>query len=139
MVLAILTTYLFNTFSTDKISSKLKISSLHPSESMILQLLNIKFPRIPFREAMEKYGTDKPDLRNPLIIQNITDIFKREDVGFDIFKKLVKNGSVVKAIITKKKTITIFFINFLMSINFNINVIFIKNMISINLFFILFF
>ena len=50
---------------------------------------------------MEKYGTDKPDLRNPLIIQNVTEIFKREDVKFDIFKKLVKSGSVVKAIITK--------------------------------------
>ena len=50
---------------------------------------------------MEKYGTDKPDLRNPLIIQNITDIFKREDVTFDIFKKLVKKGSIVKTIITK--------------------------------------
>ena len=50
---------------------------------------------------MEKYGTDKPDLRNPLIIQNITDIFKRDDVKFDIFKKLVKKGSVVKAIITQ--------------------------------------
>jgi aspartyl-tRNA synthetase len=50
---------------------------------------------------MEKYGTDKPDLRNPLIIQNITDIFRRDDVKFDIFKKLVKKGSVVKTIITK--------------------------------------
>ncbi len=65
------------------------------------KLLNTRFPRIPFKDAMEKYGTDKPDLRNPLIIQNITDIFKRDDVKFDIFKKLVKKGSVVKAIITK--------------------------------------
>ena len=50
---------------------------------------------------MKKYGTDKPDLRNPLIIQEITEIFKRDDVKFDIFKKLVKTGSVVRAIITK--------------------------------------
>ena len=64
-------------------------------------MLNDNFPRIPFKEAMEKYGTDKPDLRNPLIIQNITDIFRRDDVKFDIFKKLVKKGSVVKTIITK--------------------------------------
>ena len=64
-------------------------------------MLNDNFPRIPFKEAMEKYGTDKPDLRNPLIIHNITDIFRREDVKFDIFKKLVKKGSVVKTIITK--------------------------------------
>ena len=51
------------------------------------KLLNTRFPRISFKDAMEKYGTDKPDLRNPLIIQNITDIFKRDDVKFDIFKK----------------------------------------------------
>ena len=50
---------------------------------------------------MQKYGTDKPDLRNPLIIQDITDIFNRSDVKFEIFKKLVKKGSKVKAIITK--------------------------------------
>ena len=36
------------------------------------------------------YGSDKPDLRNPLKIYEITEIFKREDVKFDIFKKLVK-------------------------------------------------
>ncbi len=60
-----------------------------------------KFPRIPYNEAMKKYGTDKPDLRNPLIIQEFTDLFKREDVKFDIFKKLVKTGSIVRGIITK--------------------------------------
>ena len=43
---------------------------------------------------MEKYGTDKPDLRNPLIIKDITKLFTREDVKFDIFKKLVKSGSL---------------------------------------------
>ena len=37
---------------------------------------------------MKKYGTDKPDLRNPLIIQDITKIFTRDDVKFDIFKKI---------------------------------------------------
>ena len=65
------------------------------------KIQNEKFPRIPYREAMEKYGTDKPDLRNPLIIQDLTELFKREDVKFDIFKKLVKTGSIVRAIITK--------------------------------------
>ena len=50
---------------------------------------------------MKKYGTDKPDLRNPLIIEDLTKVFSREDVKFEIFKKLVKSGSVVKAIITK--------------------------------------
>ena len=65
------------------------------------EILNEKFPRIPYHEAMRKYGTDKPDLRNPLIIQDITELFKREDVKFEIFKKLVKSGSIVRAIITK--------------------------------------
>ena len=60
-----------------------------------------KFPRIPYKEAMQKYGTDKPDLRNPLIIHDVTEIFSRDDVKFDIFKKLVKSGSSVKAILTK--------------------------------------
>jgi len=65
------------------------------------KILNEKFPRISFRETMKKYGTDKPDLRNPLIIQDLTEIFKREDVKFEIFKKLVKSGAVVRAIITE--------------------------------------
>ena len=60
-----------------------------------------KFPKIPFEESMLKYGTDKPDLRNPLIINDITNIFTREDVKLDIFKKLVKSGSMVRCIITK--------------------------------------
>ena len=65
------------------------------------KILFENFPRIPFKEAMEKYGTDKPDLRNPLLIKDITQIFTRKDVKFDIFKKLVKSGSLVRAIITK--------------------------------------
>ena len=50
---------------------------------------------------MLKYGTDKPDLRNPLMIRDVTNIFERDDVKFDIFKKLVKSGSKVRAILTK--------------------------------------
>ena len=65
------------------------------------KILNDKFPRISFEESMLKYGTDKPDLRNPLVIHEITDIFTREDVKFDIFKKLVKSGSKVRCIVTK--------------------------------------
>ena len=65
------------------------------------KILDEKFPRIPYRESMEKYGTDKPDLRNPLIIQDVTELFSREDVKFDIFKKLVKKGSIVRALVTK--------------------------------------
>ena len=65
------------------------------------KISNEKFPKIPYHEAMEKYGTDKPDLRNPLVINDLTEIFTRNDVKFDIFKKLVKSGSIVRAIITK--------------------------------------
>jgi aspartyl-tRNA synthetase len=65
------------------------------------KILYEKFPRIPYKDAMSKYGTDKPDLRNPLIIEDITNIFTRDDVKFDIFKKLVKSGSLVRAIVTK--------------------------------------
>ena len=65
------------------------------------KILFEKFPRISFHDAMLKYGTDKPDLRNPLQINDLTSIFERNDVKFDIFKKLVKAGSIVRAIITK--------------------------------------
>ncbi len=65
------------------------------------KLLHEKFPRIPFTEAMLKYGSDKPDLRNPLEIADITEIFKRDDVNFEIFKKLVIKGSIVRGIVTK--------------------------------------
>ena len=65
------------------------------------KILSKKFPRIPYRDAMLKYGTDKPDLRNPLVIKDVTNIFQRDDVKFDIFKKLVKSGSKVRAILTK--------------------------------------
>ncbi len=65
------------------------------------KLLEKKFPRIPYKESMIKYGTDKPDLRNPLIINDITEIFLRDDIKFEIFKKLVKSGSKVRCIITK--------------------------------------
>ena len=65
------------------------------------KLLHKKFPRIPYDEAMLKYGSDKPDLRNPLIISDITQIFKRDDVNFEIFKNLVSNGSIVRSILTK--------------------------------------
>ncbi len=65
------------------------------------KIKNEKFPRIPYEEAMIKYGTDKPDLRNPLIIYDVTNLFTRDDIKFDLFKKLVKSGSIVRAIITK--------------------------------------
>jgi aspartyl-tRNA synthetase len=61
-----------------------------------------KFPRISYKESMLKYGSDKPDLRNPLLISDLTNIFTREDVTFEIFKKLVKSGSRVRCIVTKQ-------------------------------------
>ena len=60
-----------------------------------------KFPRISYEESMMKYGTDKPDLRNPLLIHELTNIFTRDDVKFDIFKNIVKDGGKVRGIITK--------------------------------------
>ena len=65
------------------------------------KILHEKFPRIKYSDSMLKYGSDKPDLRNPLIITDLTNIFKRDDVKFEIFKKLVKSGSVVRALFTK--------------------------------------
>ena len=66
------------------------------------QTLNEKFPRISYEESMLKYGTDKPDLRNPLLIYEVTKIFTREDIKFEIFKKLISSGSKVRTIVTKK-------------------------------------
>jgi aspartyl-tRNA synthetase len=54
------------------------------------------FVRIPYLEAMDKYGSDKPDLRNPLVMQDATEIFR--DCGFTAFAGAVKNGCVVKTI-----------------------------------------
>ena len=65
------------------------------------KIQNQKFPKITYFDSMLKYGTDKPDLRNPLEICDLTKIFNREDVKFEIFKKLVSKGSIVRAIITK--------------------------------------
>ncbi len=65
------------------------------------KILHEKFPRVTYEDAMLKYGSDKPDLRNPLEISDLTKIFEREDVKFEIFKKLVKNGSIVRALVTK--------------------------------------
>ncbi len=65
------------------------------------KIISEKFPRIPFDEAIQKYGTDKPDLRNPLVINDITKIFLNKSTNFEMFKKLVKDGAVVKSIVTK--------------------------------------
>lgn len=54
------------------------------------------FPRIAYKESLMKYGSDKPDLRNPLIISDVTEPFR--DSGFGLFAKNVDKGSVVRAI-----------------------------------------
>ncbi|KGM32425.1 aspartate--tRNA ligase [Inquilinus limosus] len=56
------------------------------------------FPRIPYAESMLKYGNDKPDLRNPLVITDVTQVFAREDVTFRAFKGVIEKGGVVRAI-----------------------------------------
>jgi len=68
---------LFNKFSDKKISTT-------------------PFIRIPYSESMLKYGSDKPDLRNPIIISDVTEIFADSD--FTIFKENIKKGSIVRAI-----------------------------------------
>ncbi len=55
-----------------------------------------EFPRIPYAEAMLKYGTDKPDLRNPLVITDVTSHF--EQSGFGLFEKIVGSGGRVRVI-----------------------------------------
>lgn len=57
------------------------------------------WPRLTWDDAMMKYGSDKPDLRNPLIIQDVTDVFKRDDVTFNAFKSAIAAGGVVRAIV----------------------------------------
>jgi len=56
------------------------------------------FKKITYKDTMLKYGTDKPDLRNPIEIFDVTEIMRREDVKLDIFKKLIDKGAVVRAI-----------------------------------------
>ena len=57
-----------------------------------------QFPRIRYADAMLTYGTDKPDLRNPLQIVDVTREFAREEVTFNAFKNVIKAGGVVRAI-----------------------------------------
>ena len=71
---------LFNKFGKGKVVSKLP------------------FKKIKYEDSMLKYGTDKPDLRNPIEIFDVTSITQREDVKLEIFKKLVKKGAIVRAI-----------------------------------------
>ncbi len=57
------------------------------------------FIHIPFREAMAKYGSDKPDLRNPLVLQDATSFFGES--GFGVYDNLVKEGKIVKGMVVE--------------------------------------
>ena len=57
------------------------------------------FPRITFKESMLKYGNDKPDLRNPIIIQDVTEAFRGS--GFGIFAGMIEKGAVVRAVVAE--------------------------------------
>ena len=59
------------------------------------------FKRFKYKDAMLKFGTDKPDLRNPIEINDVTEIFVREDVKLEIFKKLIQKKSVVRCVVAK--------------------------------------
>ncbi|MFD2250982.1 aspartyl-tRNA synthetase [Pseudochelatococcus lubricantis] len=56
------------------------------------------FPRIPYAEALLKYGSDKPDLRNPLVIADVSQEFLAEGVTFKAFRGVIESGGVVRAI-----------------------------------------
>jgi aspartyl-tRNA synthetase len=60
------------------------------------QVTKLPFPRIPYAEAMLKYGSDKPDLRNPIVIADVADVFRGTD--FKVFASLVEQGKVVRGI-----------------------------------------
>ena len=57
---------------------------------------SLPFPRIPFDQSMLKYGSDKPDLRNPIVIADVTEPFRGS--GFGIFAKAIDGGAIVRAI-----------------------------------------
>lgn len=57
---------------------------------------SLPFPRITYKDAMLKYGSDKPDLRNPLIIQDLSNFF--QESSWDVFRNLVQKGHLVRAI-----------------------------------------
>jgi len=56
------------------------------------------FKKISYNDSMLQYGTDKPDLRNPLKISDVTDIFNSAEIKLNIFKKQISKGAIVRAI-----------------------------------------
>ncbi|MCL2069771.1 MAG: aspartate--tRNA ligase [Treponema sp.] len=83
----------------------------HVAETVLYELFKtfsskpaspLPFPRIPYAKAMLKYGTDKPDLRNPLIIEDLTDFFA--DVDFAPFKNIPVRGIVAPGAALQSKS-----------------------------------
>ena len=60
------------------------------------KISKLPFERIKYKDSIDKYGTDKPDLRNPLVLSNLSDCFINS--GFKIFEENIKKGMVVKGI-----------------------------------------
>ena len=60
------------------------------------QVTNYPFPRIPYKTAMLEYGSDKPDLRNPITLSDVTEVWRGS--GFGIFNKVIEGGGVIRAI-----------------------------------------
>jgi len=56
----------------------------------------LPFPRIAYADAMERYGTDKPDLRNPIVMRDVTEVFRGSE--FKVFARAIETGAVVRAI-----------------------------------------
>ena len=63
--------------------------------------ISLPLRRMPYDEAMEKYGSDKPDLRFELEINNITDVFKNTE--FTVFKNVIDNGGIINCLVLKNK------------------------------------
>ena len=59
------------------------------------------FPKITYKDALEKYGTNKPDLRNPIELVDVTNLFSSKEVNLKIFKEIIKKKGIVKAIPVK--------------------------------------
>ena len=69
------------------------------NKKSVVEVSKYPFPRIPYEESMQKYGTDKPDLRIPLIIEDFTDSFRNSN--FKIFNDQIKKNAIVKGIKVK--------------------------------------
>lgn len=72
----------------------------HAFEKAVGMKLKTPFPRMPYSEAIERFGIDKPDVRFGLELETVTELFK--ECGFEIFKKAAKEGKSIRALNAKK-------------------------------------